>query len=107
MLLIATRRYYPDLGSLPEFNTQRNQQRESTLALAENGGIRPFTLERSLTAESYQSRRALSLALHRDASTSSSTSSRTAISQGGVIITADPLTRQVNVASASLQPHSS
>ncbi|KAF9078015.1 hypothetical protein BDP27DRAFT_1252978 [Rhodocollybia butyracea] len=101
ILLITTRRYYPDLDSLPDFNTQRNQQRESTLALAENGGVRPFTLERSLTAESYQSRRALSLALHRDASTSSIASSRSAISQGRVTITADLLTRQVSVASAS------
>ncbi|KAJ3712752.1 hypothetical protein DFJ43DRAFT_1034499 [Lentinula guzmanii] len=68
LLLLTTRQLYPDM-ELPEFNTQRNQQ--ATMQLMESGGVTPFTLARSLTAESYHRQRETVLALHRATSVSS------------------------------------
>ncbi|KAJ7842399.1 hypothetical protein B0H13DRAFT_2365236 [Mycena leptocephala] len=50
LLLGATRKLLPDAGELPEFSTARQDMRKS---LFQAGGIRPFTLERSDTAEKF------------------------------------------------------
>ncbi|KAJ4466285.1 hypothetical protein J3R30DRAFT_3351609 [Lentinula aciculospora] len=68
LLLVTTRQLYPDT-ELPEFNTQRNQQ--ATMQLMESGGVTPFTLTRSMTAETYHRERETVLALQRATSASS------------------------------------
>jgi hypothetical protein len=54
LLLGATRKLLPDAGELPEFSTARQDMRKS---LFQAGGIRPFTLERSDTAEKFNLQR--------------------------------------------------
>ncbi|KAJ7484274.1 hypothetical protein FB451DRAFT_1392840 [Mycena latifolia] len=50
LLLIATRKLFPDARELPEFATARKAVRKS---LFKAGGITPFTIERSDTADSF------------------------------------------------------
>ena len=44
IIFLATRRFFPDVGSLPEFTTPRKQFRESFVA---SGGVLPFPLGQS------------------------------------------------------------
>lgn len=62
ILLLTTRRFYPDMD-LPEFNTQRNPNHQ--FLIMESGGVEPFTLNRSVSAESYRRQRETVLALRR------------------------------------------
>jgi len=68
LLLLSTRRFYPDMD-LPEFNTPRNTAHQ--FFLMESGGVSPFTLNRSVSAESYRRQREAVLALRRGSSVTS------------------------------------
>ncbi|KAJ3824312.1 hypothetical protein EV361DRAFT_654110 [Lentinula raphanica] len=69
LLLLTTHNLFPHNTPLPAFNTQRNaEQGTMQVQLIESGGVTPFTLTRSLTAESYHSRRQM---LQRNGSGSS------------------------------------
>ncbi|KAJ7742174.1 hypothetical protein DFH07DRAFT_750608, partial [Mycena maculata] len=65
VLLVAMRKLFPDARELPEFSTARNNMRKSLFTA---GGITPFTLERSETAEQFR--------IHRLARAESARSSR-------------------------------
>ncbi|KAJ7512348.1 hypothetical protein B0H11DRAFT_1950761 [Mycena galericulata] len=54
LLLIATRKLFPDARELPGFSTARTPMRKS---LFTRGGITPFTLERSDSAEQFRIQR--------------------------------------------------
>lgn len=51
LLLVATRKLFPDARELPEFSTVRKNMRKS---LFQAGGITPFTVARSETAEEFR-----------------------------------------------------
>ncbi|KAK7443270.1 hypothetical protein VKT23_015867 [Stygiomarasmius scandens] len=53
ILLLLTRRLFPDMETVPDFNTQRSKH----MSVIQRNGITPFTLERSEVAESYQRER--------------------------------------------------
>ncbi|KAJ3967779.1 hypothetical protein EV361DRAFT_952924 [Lentinula raphanica] len=59
LLLLTTHNLFPHNTPLPAFNTQRNNAEQGTMQvqLIESGRVTPFTLTRSLTGESYHSRR--------------------------------------------------
>lgn len=63
-LHISLRRFYPDMDTvpLPEFHTKRTQRRAMD-SLAEAGGVTPFTLTRSDSAETYRKERETARAL--------------------------------------------
>jgi hypothetical protein len=48
---VATRKLFPDARELPEFSTARKNMRKS---LFKAGGITPFTIARSETAEEFR-----------------------------------------------------
>ncbi|KAL0578768.1 hypothetical protein V5O48_003221 [Marasmius crinis-equi] len=54
MLILVTRRVFPDLAALPEFNTPRNKLLDVVFGKT---GVTPFTLQRSDTADSYMRER--------------------------------------------------
>jgi hypothetical protein len=49
VLLLTTRRLFPDMETVPDFNTQRSKR----ASVFTRNGITPFTLERSEIAENY------------------------------------------------------
>jgi len=89
ILLVTTRRFYPDMD-LPEFNTPRNTAHQ--FLLMENGGVSPFTLNRSVSAESYRKQRETVLALRRGSSTASNSTvnSTTGLTRGSANRRDDP-----------------
>ncbi|THU87007.1 hypothetical protein K435DRAFT_356926 [Dendrothele bispora CBS 962.96] len=52
VLLLTTRRLFPDMETVPDFGTQRSKLGMSVLF--QRNGVTPFTLERSEVAESYE-----------------------------------------------------
>ncbi|KAJ6627629.1 hypothetical protein B0H10DRAFT_2210142 [Mycena sp. CBHHK59/15] len=64
LLLIATRHLFPDARELPELSTARAKMRKSLFTA---GGVTPFTIARSDTAERYSLERSDSLEQHRAA----------------------------------------
>ncbi|KAJ8087716.1 hypothetical protein PM082_006553 [Marasmius tenuissimus] len=65
VLIVVTRRVFPDLGALPEFNTPRNKLLDVVFGKT---GVTPFTLERSDTADSYNRERQARLQTMRSVS---------------------------------------
>jgi len=66
-MLLFTTRLFPDMSAIPDFRTQRNKH--LTIYLGRHGGVTPFTLERSETAESWEQER--NAALERSQASSS------------------------------------
>ncbi|KAK7038876.1 hypothetical protein VNI00_010508 [Paramarasmius palmivorus] len=62
-LIVVTRRVFPDIGSLPEFNTPRNK--ESAVVFGKSG-ITPFTQQQSESAASYHREREARQASYRE-----------------------------------------
>lgn len=56
LLLVITHRYFPEVHTLPKFSTPRNKH--ISVSLSKAGGVTPFTLSRSTTAEKYRRERA-------------------------------------------------
>ncbi|KAG7097936.1 hypothetical protein E1B28_005247 [Marasmius oreades] len=54
MLIIITKRVFPDLETLPEFSTPRNKLLDVVFG---KSGVTPFTLERSDTADTFRRQR--------------------------------------------------
>jgi hypothetical protein len=50
ILLLSTKRLFPEMNYLPEFSTKRKY---ISMSVSKSNGITPFTLERSDTAEKY------------------------------------------------------
>ncbi|THU91955.1 hypothetical protein K435DRAFT_862953 [Dendrothele bispora CBS 962.96] len=52
IMLLVTTKLFPDMSTIPDFRTKRNKH--LTVYLGRHGGVTPFTLERSETAESWE-----------------------------------------------------
>ncbi|THU87168.1 hypothetical protein K435DRAFT_842632, partial [Dendrothele bispora CBS 962.96] len=73
VLLLFTSRFFPDMETVPDFNTQRNKH----LSVFQKGGITPFTLTRSDVAETYRRERQATIeaaSVHRAGSSSNRSS---------------------------------
>ncbi|KAK7443267.1 hypothetical protein VKT23_015864 [Stygiomarasmius scandens] len=70
VLLLITKRLFPDMDTIPELSTQRSKH----LSVFQRGGITPFTLTRSDTAERYERERQATASI-RQTGTSSNRSS--------------------------------
>ncbi|KAF5360040.1 hypothetical protein D9758_007629 [Tetrapyrgos nigripes] len=65
VMLLITTRLYPDMSTVPEFSTKR--KKHLTIFVGMHGGVTPFTLDRSETAESWEQGRQATLGRSRDA----------------------------------------